>query len=111
MGYTISERNSISLTRGDSFIAKVDIFDPNGDPFFPPEGSNVRFAMKEDYEEPKTLLLIDIPIDTMLLEIKPEDTKSLPFGKYVYDVQYTSPSGKVDTFIAKGRFILTEEVC
>ena len=52
----------------------------------------------------------DIPSDTMLLVLEPEDTKTLPFGKYVYDIQITYADGKVDTFITKGRLRLTEEV-
>lgn len=46
----------------------------------------------------------------MLLVLEPEDTKTLPFGKYVYDIQITYADGKVDTFITKGRLRLTEEV-
>ena len=66
--------------------------------------------MKKDYYDKEPLLLINIPIDTMILVITPEDTKSLEFGKYVYDVELTKANGDVDTFITKARIDLTEEV-
>ena len=66
--------------------------------------------MKKDYDDEEPLLLINIPIDTMILVITPEDTKSLEFGKYVYDVELTKVNGDVDTFITKARIDLTEEV-
>ena len=52
----------------------------------------------------------DIPIDTMKLILDSADTKMLPFGKYVYDIQLTKATGEVDTFITKGTMKLTEEV-
>lgn len=52
----------------------------------------------------------DIPIETMKLVLEPEDTKTLAFGKYVYDVQLTKVTGEVDTFITKGIIKITEEV-
>lgn len=109
MSYTISEKNSITLTRGDSFIAHVEIYDPNGEDFVPEEGSEVRFALKKDYTDFRPILVVNIPIDTMILELKPCQTKPLDFGKYVYDIQLTTSQGLVDTFI-KGRMTLTEEV-
>lgn len=111
MSYTISARNSITLTRGDSFIAIVNIEDQNGNEYFPKEGSTLRFALKKDYDEYKPLLVKDIPIDTLIFELKPEDTKPLPFGNYVYDIQLTTPEGRIDTIIPKGKFKLSEEVC
>lgn len=110
MSYAISDRNTITLTRGDSFIARVDIGDRVGNPFTPSEGSTLRFALKVDYNDIKPTLVVDIPIDTMLFELKPEHTKGLPFGNYVYDIQLTTPDGLVDTIIPKGRLKLSEEV-
>ena len=52
----------------------------------------------------------DIPIDTMKLILEPADTKTLVFGKYVYDIQLTKATGEVDTFITKGSMKVTEEV-
>lgn len=112
MSYRI-DGTTIYLTRGDTFEALVEAILPDSEgaePYVPVEGDSVRFAMKADYEDEKPLVVKDIPIDTMRLVLTPEDTKSLPFGRYVYDIQITYADGKVDTFITKGRLRLTEEV-
>lgn len=113
----IIDGNKIKLTRGDTLRLKVDV-QIDGEPYVPVTGDSVRFALKHpalnaaktEYLDTTPLIKKDIPIDTMVLELKPEDTKSLGFGKYVYDVQITFADGTVDTFITKETFILTEEV-
>lgn len=110
MSYRI-DGASIYLTRGDTFEAFVQPILPDSEePYIPTEGDSIRFALKSKYEDPAPILVKDIPIDTMLLVLDPEDTKELSFGKYVYDIQLTYSTGKVDTFIPKGRLHLTEEV-
>lgn len=114
MSYRIDGR-SIYLTRGDTFRAPVvailpDSPEDNPEPYIPMEGDTVRFALKRTYEDLKPLFVKEIPIDTMVLQIDPEDTKELPFGKYVFDIQLTLADGTIDTFIPKGRLHLTEEV-
>ena len=106
MSFSVNDRtNGISLTRGDTFKAKVSITDSEGAAYVPNEGDKIRFAMKKNYDDAEPLLFINIPIDTMILEITPEDTKSLEFG-----VELTKANGDVDTFITKARIDLTEEV-
>ena len=101
---------TITLTRGDTFTAHVEITDTAGEPYIPGEGDTVRFAMKAKYADIRPLLVVDIPTDTMLLTLRSEDTKDLAFGKYVYDIQLTRATGEVDTFITKARLNLSEEV-
>lgn len=104
--------NTIRLTRGDTFKAVVNIFNPDGTVYTPKEGDKVRFAMKQNIEDDDTELLIfrDIPIDTMLLVLYPGDTKELDYGTYVYDIQLTKANGDVDTFITASKLKLTYEV-
>ena len=79
---------------------------------------SIRFAVKHksmlgdksDYTDIDPLINIQIPTDTLILTIEPEDTKDLGFGKYVYDVEITFSDGTVDTFITASPFILSEEV-
>ena len=99
----------ISLTRGDYFAANIDML--VGEESYTPTGGSCRFALKRNYRDPddKCLLNIDIPLNTLLLEIEGDDTKPFGFGCYVYDIQYTDASGHPDTFI-KGKFNITEEV-
>lgn len=109
MSYSIS-KTTITLTRGDSFLAGITLTNADGSNYTPAEGDKIRFAMKSNYSDEKPCLVIDIPIDTMALVIKPEDTKHLDFGTYVYDIQLTRATGEVDTFITKATLKLTEEV-
>ena len=46
----------------------------------------------------------------MTLTLQPSDTKNLPFGNYVYDIELTTADGFVDTFIGPATFTLTGEV-
>ncbi len=109
MSYSITG-TTITLTRGDSFEALVFATKKDGTQYIPAEGDKIRFAMKENYDDARPLLVKDIPIDTMMLVLDPEDTADLNFGKYVYDIQLTKANGKVDTFIAKAVIKLSEEV-
>lgn len=110
MSYSISG-NAITLTRGDTFRTRVEICDCDGRPYIPVEGDYLRFAMKERYEDETPLLVKEIPTDSMELVLLPYDTKALPFGTYVYDIQLSDVTGlEVDTVIAKARLKLTEEV-
>lgn len=101
---------SITLTRGDTFKADLLLTDSTGALYVPSEGDEIRFAMKEDFCDSLPAIVKVIPNDTLLLWLEPEDTKHLPVGKYVYDIQITFADGDVDTFINRASFTLTEEV-
>lgn len=104
------ETNEIELTRGDSLIVKINMFRDDV-AFTPTDGSSLQFALKKKAtDKGDALAVVDIPIDTMILELMPDHTKELPFGDYVYDIQLTTPNGIVDTFITATRLTLTEEV-
>lgn len=114
MSYKVNG-TSISLTRGDTFACQINLQEKDPEsgevtPYIPQEGDRIRFAMKESYDDPEVLLMKDIPISDCILVLKPTDTKNLPFGKYVYDIQLTKHDGTVDTFIEKATIRLTEEV-
>lgn len=101
----------ITLTRGDSLKLLVEII-KNGEPYTPAPGDSVRFAMKKKYSDPdaQAVLVKQIPGDSLILSISPEDTKELPMkSKYVYDIQLTTEAGDVDTFI-EGKFVIDNEV-
>lgn len=100
---------SIELTRGDSLSLKVNIT-KDGEEYIPEEGDSVRFALKKLITDDECLILKDIPTDTMVLHLTPEDTKDLAYGSYIYDMQITFANGDVDTFITKSKFKITEEV-
>lgn len=102
---------NITMTRGDSASIPITL-KRGGEDYTPVEGDTIRFAMKKAYKDPDDQVLVNkaIPTDTMILEIEPEDTKGLPMGKqYVYDIEFVSATGKVDTFV-RGIIELGNEV-
>ena len=108
---------TISLTRGDTFIATVSLT-KNGTTYTPVQGDTIRFAMKHnvlnvyktDYVDKNPIIEKNIPIDTMILRIDAADTANLPFGEYVYDMEITYANETVDTFICEAQFNILPEV-
>lgn len=107
----VTVKNSrITMTRGDTCRIKISLTDENGDEYIPQEGDVIRFAAKKTYSDPEPLIFKTVPLDTMILEISPEDTKQLDFGTYVYDIQITLADGTVNTFVTKAQLKIEEEV-
>ena len=107
---------TITLTRGDTMLLLVGM-KRDGEPYTPQPGDSVRFALKQslnpkgtEFREKNPLILKDIPTDTMILRLDPDDTKPFGFGTYRYDIEITFANGYVDTFITNSRFDLTPEV-
>lgn len=113
--YEINGYN-IKLTRGDNFATVVGMMNGKTE-YIPQVGDVVRFALKRkiftpdkgNYVDLNPLIRKTIPNDTLLLELEPEDTKSLRFAVYAYDIEITYADGYVDTFIS-GDFEITPEV-
>ena len=111
------QNNAISLTRGDSFSCEVGI-KVNGETYTPASGDVIKFYMKRAmmnaqktaYVDAKPLIEKEIPNNTMILHLDPNDTKSLLFGDYVYDCEITFAGGNTDTFINNAPFTLLPEV-
>lgn len=105
---------TIHLTRGDTGLIQLALTDENDNPYVPTEGDAIRFAMKKKMSDDEEVLArIDIPTDTLLLEIKPEDTSSLAYSKskpYKYDIEITYASGRKDTFVEDADIYLMPEV-
>lgn len=99
---------SISMTRGDTGIFNINLKDADGNEYTPVEGDSLIFAMAKKYGE-EVLLQKNIPMDTLILKLNPEDTNSLNAGSYVYEVQFTSSDGDVSTIILS-KFELTKDV-
>ena len=107
---TVDKDQTIHLTRGDT--ARFAI------------GRVVNTVTKKDYtitaEDTVTLTVKKTANDTTpavqvsttgggVLHIKPEDTKGLAFGRYVYDVQIDTADGDVYTIIPLTTFELLKE--
>lgn len=103
--------NTIRMTKGDTLEVPVVIMTKHGDVYIPSEGDEIRFAMKAEYNDPEPLIRKIIPNDTLILRLESSETKNLEVRKvpYVYDIQLTTVTGTVDTFLSGGLY-LTEEV-
>ena len=112
----VVEGDKITLTRGDSFLATVEIKNADGSEYVLQEGDKVTFYLKRDimnaaksrYADAQPLITKEIP--ALVLKLEPDDTKGLSFGEYVYDVEITFANGDVDTFINNAPFVLVPEV-
>jgi len=101
---------AITMTRGDTLRKKIDVVDMYGTPYTPQEGDSIRFACKHDYNDTECLIYKEIPYDTLLLQLDPEDTKEMNQPDiYVFDIQLTTADGTVTTFV-KGKLRILEEV-
>ena len=112
--FTIKD-NIIKLTRGDSAIFEITITDSEGQPYELQSGDLVEFTVKN-------FAIGEQPLIQKLgrtVQLRWEDTKDLPFGNYLYDVQITFANGDRDTIIAPEQdidgvsipnLILTKEV-
>lgn len=114
------KNTSISMTRGDTLIVQVKVM-KNGEEYICEEGDAIRFALRKPektadgsaWVDANALFTKDINVsdpNNLLLQLNPNDTKSLPFGSYVYDIQITFANGNVDTFIPESSFTLLPEV-
>lgn len=104
--------NKITMTRGDTLSATLEITDKDGNPYTPVTGDVIRFAMKKQYDDESVLLRKNIPLTMPLtLTLASSDTKTLPQpSTYVYDIELRKANGTVDTVIPNGILKLTEEV-
>lgn len=99
----------IMITRGDSGRARFVLY-MDGEVYEMNEGDQINFGVKADYEDADCLITKTYTENPFTLRLDPEDTKALPFGNYVWDLQFVSTDGYTKTVIAKKDFVVTEEV-
>lgn len=102
------DNDDIELTRGDSATIKVEITKQDNSLYKRKGVDKLVFTLKKSYNSNQTLLRKEIEGLTFL--INPEDTQSLAYGEYWYDIQLTTTNGNVYTVVGPARFILREEV-
>lgn len=99
--------NKILLTKGDNASFKVNIIEANGQirQLFDDDTITltVRKTADSDIAFTKTA-------EKGVINIVPEDTKSLAAGTYVYDIQLTTFGGNIYTIIPISYFEIEQEV-
>ena len=109
--FKVDKDNTIHLTRGDTARFSIGrIVNTVTNTNYPPTPEHtVTMTIKKTVLDAAPCVQIIVP-GGEVLHIKPEDTKEMAFGKYVYDVQLTTADGDVYTIIPPTPFDLLKEV-
>ena len=100
--------NNISITRGDSAIFALKIEKADGEPYKIGEGDTVIFTVKKSTFDKD--IITQKTVVNGVVTLNPEDTKSLEYGTYYYDVELTQADGFVSTVISPHKFVVEQEV-
>lgn len=98
---------NLTMTRGDSECLEVTISGYELQP-----GDKLEMTVRL-YVGGRVLLhkeITEFEDNAANIPIWPEDTQSLNFGKYVYDLQLTFAGGTVKTIVKPSRFTVAQEV-
>ena len=108
---TVDKDNTIHLTRGDTarFSLGRIVNTITNTNYTPTAEDTVTMTIKKTVLQADPCVQIIVP-GGEVLHIKPEDTKAMTFGKYVYDIQITMADGDVYTIIPPTTFELLKEV-
>ena len=109
--FKVDEDNTIHLTRGDTARFSIGriVNTVTNTNYTPTPGDTVTMTVKKTALDAAPCVQIIVP-GGEVLHIKPEDTKAMAFGKYVYDIQITMADGDVYTIIPPTTFDLLKEV-
>lgn len=109
------DKTEIEIIRGDSFAINVRMTDKEGKEIIVGEDGQVYFTMKKTYNDEEAILQKDLNDGIVYSEeigyritFNTNDTNELPYGKYVFDIEY-----KVNDFVrtvAIGTIKLKNEV-
>ena len=108
---TVDKDNTIHLTRGDTarFSIGQIVNTITNTNYTPTAEDTVTMTIKKTVLQADPCVQLIVP-GGEVLHIKPEDTKAMAFGKYVYDIQITMADGDVYTIIPPTTFELLKEV-
>lgn len=106
----IDNRQNITLTRGDTaYIDVTGLKNKDGTVYTFVEGDMVYFRLKGS-ETIEKQLVIDLLNNKATLTLEPEDTESLNFTSYKYEMELVTSIGEHFTFIADRTFIIGLEL-
>ena len=102
--------NKIYLTRGDTAYLEISITDDTGNPYALVDGDKIIFRLKSTVDTKILLLEKEFNTEILRLELKPEDTMSLKFGVYRYEVELVTGASEHFTIIENAEFEITPEL-
>ena len=108
---TVDKDNTIHFTRGDTARLLRDRATNavTGKEYVFTEEDEVTLTVKKTVMDTSPAVQIRVP-GGEAFHIKPENTKALAFGRYIYDVQLTTAEGDVYTVIPPATFEILKEV-
>ena len=104
------QNEKIYLTRGDTAYLEIELITQMGESYTPVYGDKLFFRLKKSANKGSLLLEKEININTLTLELSPEDTANLEFGSYCYEVELVTALGQHFTVIENATFILGAEL-
>lgn len=100
----------IQLTRGDTARLTVTVHNEfDGNEYEVDQDDTMRLTVKKSVKDPEPSFQ-KVILGSNQFYIEPSDTKTLSFGKYVYDVELTTAAGEVYTVIVPTTFEILKEV-
>lgn len=100
--------NSITLTRGDTCVLKLNVVDVRGENYTLQSGDKLTFTLRKKVSSVATLL--EKTLEENILSLNPSDTLTLDFGDYVYDIVLKTATGEVFTVVPTSIFRVASEV-
>lgn len=104
---------NISMIRGDTEAIKVSCKDAKGVDIPFEDGDVLYFTVKASIGLEKKVIqkvITEFSEGIAYINITPDDTKSLDFRGYYYDIQLTRADGTVKTIIPPSRFSIKGEI-
>lgn len=102
------KETDIRITRGDSALLSVELFDDEGAYELKP-GDKLELCAKKHVQDTHYSIHLYAD-DSATFAFAPSDTAKLAFGSYPYDIQLTLANGDVYTVIPLSHIIICEEV-
>lgn len=99
----------IILTRGDSAELSIKVIKKDGSLYTMNPSDKLILTIKKHTLDNTPLLQKEV-VGTTVIMLNPEDTKTLEFGRHVYDVQLTAHNGSIYTVVPSSEFVIAEEV-
>jgi hypothetical protein len=93
------EKNTITMTRGDTLHAVFSAVHADGSMWSPDASDVITFYVKAKPSSDTILIEKTIPHDTMTLTLDQDDTIDLDVGKYSWGVVINMANGDIDTVI------------
>lgn len=107
--YTINKINNneidIQVVKGNTFREQIQILNDARLGYIPCPGDEIFFQVYNKYIDDTPIFEKKIPYDTLILELKANETAKMRIRNYVYKIKLIRQNGDVDDFI-HGKFLV-----